>query len=96
MLVGNKCDLREEREVTVEEGTAAATKFGLSFLETSAIEATNVDESFKQVLEEIYKLNSSTNPSGTIGEESNDPHGESIKLDAPAAASKSSKNSKCC
>ncbi len=56
MLVGNKCDLADDRQVEVSEGTACAAKFRLSFLETSALEATNVEESFKTVLTEIYKL----------------------------------------
>jgi len=61
MLVGNKCDLVDSRQVDVEEGTACAAKFGLSFLETSALNATNVEESFKTVLTEIYKLSGSNN-----------------------------------
>lgn len=97
MLVGNKCDLKHERQVTIEEGTAAAAKFGLSFLETSALNATNVDQSFKRVLEEIYKLASVNTVTGRIGEETQDPHGDSIKLETPTGARKStSKMSKCC
>ena len=61
MLVGNKCDLTDGRQVDVEEGTACAAKFGLSFLETSALNATNVEESFKTVLTEIYKLSGTGN-----------------------------------
>jgi Ras-related protein Rab-11A len=55
MLVGNKSDLRGQRQVTQAEGAAMSAKFGLSFLETSALDATNVDESFRTVLAEIYK-----------------------------------------
>lgn len=50
MLVGNKCDLTQSRVVTTEEGVAFAEKNGLSFIETSALDATNVDEAFTQVL----------------------------------------------
>lgn len=50
MLVGNKCDLKHARAVTTEEGAAFAEKNGLSFIETSALDATNVDEAFTQVL----------------------------------------------
>lgn len=56
MLVGNKCDLTDSRQVDVEEGTACAAKFGLPFFETSALDATNVEESFKNVLTEIYSV----------------------------------------
>lgn len=96
MLVGNKSDLKDQREVTVSEGTEAATKFGLSFLETSALAATNVEESFKTVLEEIYNVTIAKNVSGRIGEESRDPRGDPIKLEVPSASRKASKPSKCC
>ena len=97
MLVGNKCDLRDEREVSVEEGTAAAAKFGLSFIETSALDATNVDESFRRVLEEIHDVTSASAVSGRIGEAPRDPLGEPIKLEAPSGSGRASaKSSKCC
>ena len=35
-LVGNKCDLQEERNVTFQEGKELADSIGVSFLETSA------------------------------------------------------------
>lgn len=98
MLVGNKCDLTDERQVTVDEGAATAAKFGLSFLETSALEATNVDESFRTVLGEIHKLASSNPVSGMIGEETEDPRGEPIMLGRSGAAARkaAAKSSKCC
>lgn len=94
MLVGNKCDLTDSRQVDVEEGTACAAKFGLSFLETSALDATNVEQSFKTVLTEIYKLASVNNVAARKTSAGYDPHGERIKLsDNPSSGSKSSK---CC
>ncbi|CAN8065138.1 unnamed protein product [Agarophyton chilense] len=96
MLVGNKCDLKNERQVSVEDGTEAAAKFGLSFLETSALDATNVDESFKQVLEQIHNITTSNVVSGAIGERSPDPHGEPIKLEALPSRKTATKSSKCC
>lgn len=36
-IIGNKCDLEEERQVTREEGLAMAKQFGAKvFMETSA------------------------------------------------------------
>eukprot|EP00339_Tiarina_fusa_P020090 CAMPEP_0117040294 /NCGR_PEP_ID=MMETSP0472-20121206/28210_1 /TAXON_ID=693140 ORGANISM="Tiarina fusus, Strain LIS" /NCGR_SAMPLE_ID=MMETSP0472 /ASSEMBLY_ACC=CAM_ASM_000603 /LENGTH=199 /DNA_ID=CAMNT_0004750991 /DNA_START=22 /DNA_END=621 /DNA_ORIENTATION=+ len=46
MLVGNKCDLEEEREVPTEEGVALAEKLGCQFKEASAKTRKNVEESF--------------------------------------------------
>ena len=53
MLIGNKCDL-PERQVSKEEGEAFAKANGLLFLETSARDATNIDNAFMQTAEVIY------------------------------------------
>ena len=50
MLVGNKSDLRHLRAVSTEEASQFAEKHGLSFIETSALESTNVEEAFQQIL----------------------------------------------
>lgn len=42
VLVGNKCDLLCEREVTYDEGAALADEFGCDFFETSAKTGENV------------------------------------------------------
>jgi GTPase SAR1 family protein len=62
MLVGNKNDLHNFRAVTYEEGLQFAQSFKLAFIETSALNASNVDTSFKSLLEEIYELFKRNNP----------------------------------
>jgi Ras-related protein Rab-11A len=54
MLVGNKCDLENIRDVSVEEGKSLAEAEGLFFMETSALDATNVQNAFEIVIKEIY------------------------------------------
>lgn len=54
MLVGNKSDLRHKRAVPTEDAMAFAERNGLAFIETSALDATGVDEAFKQILTGIY------------------------------------------
>ncbi|MBY9003834.1 MAG: GTP-binding protein, partial [Candidatus Lokiarchaeota archaeon] len=49
VLVGNKIDLIEQREVSTEEGIAIASKLHSSFIETSALENINVQDTFKIV-----------------------------------------------
>uniref|UniRef100_A0A8C4U072 Uncharacterized protein n=1 Tax=Falco tinnunculus TaxID=100819 RepID=A0A8C4U072_FALTI len=46
MLVGNKSDLRHLRAVPTDEARSFAEKNGLSFLETSALDSTNVETAF--------------------------------------------------
>ncbi|KAL6499994.1 Ras-related protein RABA5b [Orobanche gracilis] len=54
MLVGNKCDLENIREVSVEEGKTLAEEQELFFTETSALDSTNVNKAFEIVVREIF------------------------------------------
>ncbi|MBA0752852.1 hypothetical protein Gogos_005582 [Gossypium gossypioides] len=54
MVVGNKCDLENIRDVSVEEGKSLAEEEDLFFMETSALESTNVQTAFEVVIREIY------------------------------------------
>ncbi|KAL1060441.1 hypothetical protein V6Z11_1Z097800 [Gossypium hirsutum] len=56
MMAGNKSDLNHLRAVTEEDGQALAEREGLSFLETSALEATNIEKAFQTILTEIYHI----------------------------------------
>ncbi|KAJ7294736.1 hypothetical protein O6H91_Y235900 [Diphasiastrum complanatum] len=56
MLVGNKSDLRHLRAVSVEDGQSFSEREGLYFMETSALESTNVENAFKQILTQIYRV----------------------------------------
>eukprot|EP01105_Mastigella_eilhardi_P006927 TRINITY_DN1842_c0_g1_i3.p1 TRINITY_DN1842_c0_g1~~TRINITY_DN1842_c0_g1_i3.p1 ORF type:complete len:143 (-),score=35.87 TRINITY_DN1842_c0_g1_i3:116-544(-) len=55
LLVGNKLDLQHVREVQVEEAKAYAELKKISYIETSAKDATNVEEAFRIIIEEIFK-----------------------------------------
>ncbi|RVD80641.1 uncharacterized protein DFL_008535 [Arthrobotrys flagrans] len=59
MLVGNKSDLRHLRAVTTDEAKAFAAENHLSFIETSALDASNVELAFQNILTEIYRIVSS-------------------------------------
>ncbi|KAF5727361.1 ras-related protein Rab11C [Tripterygium wilfordii] len=56
MMAGNKSDLNHLRAVSEEDGHTFAEREGLSFLETSALEATNVEKAFQTILAEIYNI----------------------------------------
>ncbi|KAL4318099.1 hypothetical protein GQ457_18G006090 [Hibiscus cannabinus] len=58
MMAGNKSDLNHLRAVSEDDGHGLAEKEGLSFLETSALEATNIEKAFQTVLNEIYNVTS--------------------------------------
>ncbi|CAA7043155.1 unnamed protein product [Microthlaspi erraticum] len=56
VLVGNKSDLRQSREVDEEEGKTLAESEGLYFLETSALENVNVEEAFLVMIGRIHEV----------------------------------------
>ncbi|MFX1355146.1 MAG: hypothetical protein ACFFGP_14420, partial [Promethearchaeota archaeon] len=49
ILIGNKTDLEESREVSREEGLEMAQTLKTSFIETSALHNINVQDTFKIV-----------------------------------------------
>lgn len=53
MLVGNKSDLRHLRAVPTDEAKTYAEKNQLSFIETSALDSTNVEAAFTNILTEV-------------------------------------------
>lgn len=66
MLAGNKSDLGSLRAVPTEDAQEFAQRENLFFMETSALEATNVEPAFLTVLKEIYRIISkkTLNPAG--------------------------------
>jgi len=55
ILVGNKCDLETERQVTTGEGQDLAKSFACPFFESSAKTRVNVEECFYELVREIRK-----------------------------------------
>jgi len=53
VLIGNKCDLEQERQVTSGEGNDLAKSFGCPFFETSAKTRINVEECFYGLVRQI-------------------------------------------
>ncbi|KAK9759528.1 Rab GTPase ypt31, variant 2 [Basidiobolus ranarum] len=56
MLVGNKSDLRHLRAVPTEDAKEFATENQLSFIETSALDSSNVELAFQKILTEIHQI----------------------------------------
>ena len=61
IIVGNKKDLEDERDISEEEGRKFAEDNNFKFFETSAITGENVNEVFQKILEMMIKENKSHN-----------------------------------
>ncbi|KAG8737382.1 Ras- protein Rab-11A [Ceratobasidium sp. 414] len=59
MLVGNKSDLKHLRAVPTDEAKGFSAENGLFFIETSAMDASNVEAAFQNILTEVYRIVSS-------------------------------------
>lgn len=55
IIVGNKSDLKHLRSVETKRGRQYATDHGMLFMETSALDCSNVTEAFEDLVLEIYE-----------------------------------------
>jgi len=56
VLVGNKCDLEDKRQVSKSQAQAVASEIGAPFFETSAKEGVNVNEAFTSIVRLVRVL----------------------------------------
>jgi Ras-related protein Rab-11B len=95
MLVGNKSDLRHLRAVPTEEAKAYAERNGLSFIETSALDSTNVEQAFTNILTEIYRIVSQKQLDQQPSKPSGKPGNNVVDIKVPQSQI-GKDNSKCC
>ena len=55
VLIATKCDLKEDRKITKEEGEELAKKFGLHFYETSSKNNINIKEAFYDIANQVIE-----------------------------------------
>ena len=74
MAIGNKCDMVNERVISTEDGEAKAQRNNIAFLETSALNATNVAKAFDELIQKLYvafKKDFEDNDEDDLGENAN-------------------------
>jgi GTPase SAR1 family protein len=49
MLIGNKCDMQNNRIISTEKGEEVAQRYKVPFMETSAKDNINIDEAFNKM-----------------------------------------------
>ena len=83
ILIGNKCDLTSQRQVTLAQGEHLAREYEMMFLETSARSNINVTEAFLTIATDVVErllANGGGDP----------PRAPGVDLNRPAAGSSSS------
>lgn len=88
LLIGNKCDIDSKKAVSTEEGKELADSLGIPFMETSAKNSTNVEQSFLRMASEIKSrvtVTTSVSPA--------QPKGQTLST---GKAISSKKNQGCC
>jgi len=72
VLVGNKCDLTDQRVITSEQGEALAQKFNCKFIEASAMTKINVDQIFQDLVRQIRDGRAPVGKKGSSGQKGGD------------------------
>ncbi|XP_062277495.1 ras-related protein Rab-8B-like [Scomber scombrus] len=68
MILGNKCDMTDRRQVSKDRGEKLAIDYGVKFLETSAKSSLNVEEAFYTIGRDIlHNLSSKTSDNNAGG-----------------------------
>ena len=55
IIIGNKCDLEDQRQVNKEQGEEKAKNFEVAFMETSAFSGENLNQAFEKMMNEVFK-----------------------------------------
>lgn len=93
MLVGNKADLKHLRAVSEETAKEFAQNEQLEFIETSALEATNVEAAFTNILTSIYHIVSKKQISSDRDASA---AGQTLEVKAGASGEEAAKKRQCC
>lgn len=96
MLVGNKTDLEDQRAVPMEDAREFAQKENLFFLETSALNATNVENAFQTLLTEIFNIINKKSLTSDPQSNNSAPRVPAKKIIIPGPAQEIPKSKMCC
>lgn len=67
ILIGNKCDLASERQVSATQGQQLADEYSMKFFECSARTRQNVDDAFLTLARDVVARLQETGVAGTAG-----------------------------
>ena len=94
ITVGNKCDRIKERAIPQDVAKSFARNNDISFVETSALDSTNVEEAFSCLVSEIYHTVKQNGIKNGVGAFAKPGPSQSIVLESETK--NEANNSKCC
>ena len=94
ILIGNKNDLDDKRQVSKDQGEEKARSFGCAFLETSAYSGDNIDKAFNLMVKEIYEKFSNDSTGEVELAPGSNGNGKDVELDK--VNDKNIKKKSCC
>ena len=91
ILIGNKLDLEDNRQIIIDDVTRKAKELKIGFFETSALDGSNIEQAFDFIVEEIVKKKGLLQDSNIIQNYNN----KAVNIDV---GNKNNKNSNflCC
>ena len=87
ILIGNKCDLQDERVIDEQKAKIKAEELGVKYYETSALNGTGINEAFEGLVKLILKKNKIIPESRTIS---------LVSKEAEEIVEKNEKKKSCC
>merc|ERR1712228_274436 len=91
VIIGNKCDMVNDREVTLERAKNLASEYDVPFFECSAKNSINVNQAFMRIARDIIKKKES-DPNETGKNEKNN---DNIKLHKRKKGKQNGQNCAC-
>ena len=100
MLVGNKKDLSHLRAVSTADAEEYVRANKLNFIETSALDSSNVEDAFKKLLADIYNSMNKRQSQAMMGgggvPGARPTTGQTLVVDAATSGRNRPPQSKCC
>ena len=91
IIIGNKTDLEDKREVQTDEGIKKSEEYKTAFIETSALNGDNINNAFEELIEQIYQNNSTI-----IEQDKNVEIDKGVNLDEENNDGNEENKKKCC
>ena len=92
LMIGNKSDLKDQRQVSEDEAAKKAEELKIAYCETSALEGYNIEYAFETVVEEVAKKSKAESNNEVRSEDQS----KGVTLDTGINKDEQNKDIKCC